>query len=119
MSIDTDLYQALATTGAHVYPVTFPKDAVFPVLTYQRISAPREHAFDRTVGDVQARFQIDCWALNQDDARTTAVAVAAAVLAMAAGSVPLYSVTIENELDVHEPAQNVFRSMLEVLLIHG
>lgn len=119
MSIDTDVYTALVTTGYHVYPLMFPKDATFPVITYQRVAAPREQAFDRTVGDVQARFQIDSWANDQDSARAAALAVTAAVLALANPSVPVYSLTIENELDFHEPDQDVYRSMVEVLIIHG
>lgn len=119
MSIDTDLYQTLVTTGHAVYPLTFPKDATLPALTYQRIAAPREHAFDRTVGDTQARFQIDAWAHDQDSARAAAVAVTSALLALSNPSVPVYSLTLENELDFHEPDQDVYRSMVEVLIIHG
>lgn len=113
-----DLTTALQTTGRKVYPVMFPRNPSFPVITYQLISAPHEHAFDRTVGDVQARYQIDVWGADIATVRTTAKAAVTAVLAIANPSTHIDSITIENETEGREPDQETYRRTLEVLIVH-
>lgn len=121
-NIDTEFATGLTGTvaaGSRVYPLTFPQGATFPAVTYQRISAPREAAFNRAVGSVRTHFQVDGWAESYSAMRQLAVQLATKVLAFVGSSVNVMSVSIENERDTREPGSGLFRTTFDVVVLHG
>lgn len=122
VNIDTEFAAGLTGTvaaGSRVYPLTFPQNATFPLVTYQRISAPRESAFDRTVRAIQTRFQVDAWARSYSEMRQLAGQLVTKVLAFVGTAVNVMSVSIENERDTREPESGLFRTTFDVVVLHG
>jgi hypothetical protein len=118
MTPEAVLTTALQTVALPVYPIKLPKDATFPLITYQLVSAPRTQSQDRAVISVAAHYQIDCWGLNVTDARTTARGVADALLEIIQPALDIRSITIPNEQEFHEAAQDVYRRMLDVIIVY-
>ena len=70
-----------ALVGVRVYPVVLPQNVTYPAIRYARISTAREQyrLLSRTVANKASRqdgrFQIDCYAVTDADARALAAAV--------------------------------------------
>lgn len=86
MSIDIEqalVYKLVNTAGisslisTRCHPLRLPELATLPALVYSEVSAPTETTMDETSTNAltHARYQIDAWATDYDDA----VALAAAV----------------------------------------
>lgn len=48
--------------SARVYPAPIPQNPTYPLVTYQKISGPRDYVMGNQSGLVRARFQLDTWA---------------------------------------------------------
>lgn len=91
---------AAAYTSDRVHPVVLPKDAMLPAVTYQVITAPREHAFGtRNEGTVHARVQFDIYASSYLGTASGRKRIADALdrFAGTASGVVVHDVFIENE----------------------
>lgn len=126
MSIERDLYDALrshaglaALVGTRIYPVRFSQEAAFPLVTYQRISTPRNQAMDGSVAGAHARFQVTCWAESALTAQQVAAEARAAVLAMTGGTVPLYEVVLVDQGEDFHPEAQLYQQRVDVVLVHG
>lgn len=121
-NIDTDLFTVLKTvTGVsnRVYPMRFPQGAVFPLLTYTRISSRFEQVITGAVVASEPRFQIDCWSRQYSEARALAAAVKSALLSYAGSGVKLYATGMENESDVYDPDTELYHPQIDVVFLHG
>jgi hypothetical protein len=118
MTLEAILTAALRTLELPVYPIKIPKDAAFPLLTYQLVSAPRSHTQAREVISVAAHYQIDCWGLTVTEARSTAAAAVTALLGITHPALDIRSITITNEQEFHESAQDVYRRMVETVIVY-
>ena len=117
--IETDLVdtlEAVALAAGRVWPRTWPQDATWPGLTYQLIADTPELALNRAVGSWRARFQVDCWALSTADAVTLYGQVKAALLAMTGAAVRIIGLGIEDGAEMPEPATELIRRRLEVVI---
>jgi len=61
--------------ATRVYPIIAPQDASLPYLTFQCISANRDHTFDGPSGFCMSRYQINCWATTYNVAKDCLEAV--------------------------------------------
>ena len=52
---------SVAYCSQRIYPARLPQDPQLPAMTYQVISAPREHAMGSDPGHVHARVQVDIY----------------------------------------------------------
>jgi len=89
---------ALVPDG-RIYSHHLPQNPTLPAIAYSRISAIRESAMGEDTGDVDARFQVSCFADNYAGAYAVADAVRN-VLQRNMSSTTVYDIYLENELDL-------------------
>lgn len=106
---------ALIGTGdaARLYPLVLPQqgELLFPALTYQRISAPRDSTHDGPEGLVRARVQIDAWARTFAEAKRLADAVRLALDGFKghAGDVVVDRMYLDGDRDFFEGDAQLYR----------
>ena len=123
MSLNTDLVwffntsaYAAATLGGRVYPMgNLPQTAVYPAMTYLRVSNPPEYSHSGRATLIHPRYQLDLWA----ETSAAVEALNAAVLAALAhwGQAFGQSAIIEEAgADGYEPETKLYRSRIDVIL---
>lgn len=120
-TIETELVAALAAvtaSGGRVYPERWPQDVTFPAITYQLISAVPEAALNRTVGAWRDLYQIDCYAQTRSAVVTLSTQVQAALYAFHGTTINVLSLAIENVRDMSDPATQLRRRIVEVVIVH-
>lgn len=70
---------ANADNTKRIYPHRAPQGATFPRVTYFRVDSQHKHHMTAAAGHVEARLQIDCWALTYAAAKSLADAVRVAL----------------------------------------
>ena len=55
--------------GTRIYPMKAPQDAALPYITYQQISADRDHVLDGPSGLAINRYQFNHWATTYGGAK--------------------------------------------------
>lgn len=77
VSILSNAAAVTGIVGSHIFPIFVPQQAKdkLPAITYQQISAPRDHVMSGPTGLVNARFQISCWSKTYLELRDFADAV--------------------------------------------
>jgi len=66
------LKSQVALVSNRVYAVQLPQNVTLPAVTFQRISAIREHAMGGDAEPTHARFQVSSWAKTYDEVRDVA-----------------------------------------------
>ena len=90
-------------TSARIYPVRLPQNVTYPAISYFRVSATRESAMGNDVGNVSARFQIDCWGSTYTSARQVCEAVRAALKRYrGSATVTIQDTFLLNEIELFE-----------------
>ena len=108
MTIESDVYQALAAVGA-TYPVSLPANPTLPSASYRFISQmPERYQGGNTM--TKRRLQVDCWAHTYTAACTLADSVKAA-LDLKVTTFKL--ITAENVSDLSDPTVGIYHRMLE------
>ena len=81
-TIETALFSILSgestisdIVSARIYPLRAPQGVAMPHMTYQMISADRDHTLDGPTGFTMARFQFNCWAATYPEAKRLLEAV--------------------------------------------
>jgi len=107
MSIDSDVYDTLTLAADNVYPVSVPPKALFPAVTYRRVSARRIRSHDGTslIGPL---YQFTCWDTSAIVARQTARAVVEIWEPLMA------ECQIENHYETYDPGQKLFGAIVDV-----
>lgn len=117
---------AAVKTGSvwRIYPLAAPQGSPLPVLTYQRISGPREHTHDR-VGDLaRPRFQFMAIAATYGAAKALCNAVRTSLdnFRGTLSGVVIDAIQIENESDVFnlatDQAKNSYATWLDCVVWH-
>lgn len=119
VNIDTEIGDALATTtlaSTRVYPVARPQGAGYPCISWTRISEPRIQSLNRTVVETNTRFQVDCWAVSATAAFRLRREAMTAVLAYHGVAIGVYSLTIEDARDIHNPETDVFNASFDIVV---
>jgi hypothetical protein len=55
-----------ALVSTRIYPSPIPQNPTYPLVTYQKIDAPRDYVMGNQSGLVFSRFQVDSWAETYD-----------------------------------------------------
>ena len=109
MTIESDVYQALAAVGA-AYPVSLPTNPTLPSTSYRFIS---ETQFRHESGNAlrRRRLQVDCWAKTYTAAVTLGDSVKTALDLRV--TTPFKLITAENAADLSDPTAGIYHRMLE------
>jgi len=91
-------------TGTRIYPAFVPQGVSLPAITYTQITGSREHTFDGIFGMSSPVYVINCWGENYEDTRDLADAVRGVLSGYSgtARSIKIYSVFLQNEMDMSE-----------------
>lgn len=123
MSLDVKVYHALsgasgiaALVSTRIYPLVLPQSSSYPAISYQRISnSPQQGSTDLR----STRWQINCWASTYTGAQTLATAVKTALEEYTATATAprIKMALVVNELDDYDSEANVYRVIVDVILI--
>lgn len=117
MQADATITAAVKTgTVWRIYPLAAPQGAAMPLITYQKISGPREHTHDR-VGDLaRPRFQFMAIASTYGAAKALINAVRTSLdnFRGTTSGVVIDAVQVENESDVFNLAADQNKSSYAV-----
>ena len=99
-------------TGYEAYPLIKPSKVTLPCMTYKKISGI-EHRSHSGTDARQSRYQIDCWG----DTYAKAKNLAETLIAGLDGNKTNWKLsTVENELEVMEEEENLYRVIIEIYL---
>jgi hypothetical protein len=109
MTMESDIYTALATVGA-TYPVSLPANPTLPSTSYRFISETqmRSHKGNNLR---KRRLQVDCWAKTYTAACVLGDSVKTALDLRVAS--PFKLITAENAADLSDPEAGIYHRMLE------
>lgn len=109
-----------AEINGRVYPGRLPDPPALPAVTYQRVSTIRVADYDGMVTEASARFQLDCWAETQGQARTVANQLMQALLGynddMQGQFVQIPEMS--NDFDSYETETGLYRVITEFVIWH-
>jgi hypothetical protein len=108
MTIESDVYQALAAVGA-TYPVSLPANPTLPSASYRFVSEMSQR-YEGGNSMVKRRLQVDCWAKSYTAACTLADSVKAA---LDLKQTTFKLITAENAADLSDPTVGIYHRMLE------
>ena len=126
-SIEESIYTQLsghgglsALVGTRIRPVTLGQDEKLPAVTFFEVSASRFSASGSDVGVVRKRFQISAWGASAPSARDVATQIRLALQRWngTVGGIVIQDTYIENELDIYDPATEVYHRPVDVEIFH-
>jgi len=84
-----------------IYPTVASQLGTLPLIVYQQISGRREHTMTESVGLVESRYQVDCWATTYTGAQALAKTVRVALdnHSGTTGTVKIEVIHLINEMD--------------------
>lgn len=106
--------------SGRIYPDRLPDPPVLPATVYQRVSAPRDAAYDGPLGFNWSRYQFDTWALTRAEARSVARELSRAMLGFS-GMMGVTHVAIPSQpqdIDMYETETGYYRVMSEYIIWH-
>jgi hypothetical protein len=112
MTIESDVYQALAAVGA-TYPVSLPANPTLPSASYRFVSEMSQR-YEGGNSMVKRRLQVDCWAKSYTAACTLADSVKTALDLRI--TTPFKLITAENAVDLSDPTVGIYHRMLEFFI---
>jgi hypothetical protein len=105
--------------SGRIYPVVLPQNPTLPAIVYSLVNANRPESMIGGTGLVQARVQVDCWALTQDAAASLSNEVRKVLQGFSgnfgSGStlVVVQAVHVVGEYEMHEPDVNNYRVIID------
>ena len=108
MTIETDVYQALAAVGA-TYPVSLPANPTLPSTTYRFVSGVQYRSESGNTL-TRRRLQVDCWATTYAAACTLGDS---AKTALDLKQTTFKLITSENIADLSDPTVGIYHRLLE------
>lgn len=110
-----------------VFPMVMPQKKKggqdqYPAVVYTQTSVDRQKLYCRTDRTVGTRLELDCYALDYDQAHELADAVRAVLLdfqGALGGIVAVKDVALETEIDLQDPEPGVFRVNQVWLIWHA
>jgi len=109
--------------AARMYPVKLPPGAVFPAITYFRVSADRAETLDGPAGRAAVRMQLSAWGQSYADAKNLAKALRLRLngyrgpMTDGSDTVDVTRVSLITENDLHDDAREVFQVVLDFLIV--
>jgi hypothetical protein len=105
--------------GTRIFPLMLPQQAVFPAITYQRVSTVRNerdgsYSHDGYSGMGWARFQVSIW--SDDYGQITELAAAMRAFLHAFVTSPWNGQPMNkllNEMDTDEPERDLFQRIID------
>lgn len=128
MRLEQALYNHLSTNpglvavaGDRIYPLKRPQGCTYPLVTFFRVSGPRQRTFGASTG--KPRFQVTCWAKSYAETKAVADAVIAAMDNFSGplggpGGVPVQAIQLDNETDDGEPDTGIYATFLDFFIWH-
>jgi hypothetical protein len=116
-----DEFYALITTRTspqmtEVYPVSIPQTAVYPAVSYMRISSVRNVNFSEVEDWVRTVFEVNCYAESFNEALNLAEDAKAALNGYRGGNIQL--IRLDNELEMLEDAVDLYRVAQQYTVWH-
>ena len=117
----------VALISDRVYSMKIPQDEPLPLLTYQRISTPREltHQSSGATGDLASpRFQFDAWAVSQKAAKLIVDQVRAALhgktgaIGTAPNNITIRAGLVDSEVPEYIPDARLYRCRSDYIIWH-
>ena len=119
-TIETAIYALLtadltltALVGTRITPVIVPQRSAMPAVTFAQVAGARTHSVDGPTGQVNSRWQFNCWASNTRSPRAVADALRQAIdgYSGTTGGVIFQSIQsqTENDIDANPAGVNVSR----------
>lgn len=106
--------------SGRIYPDRLPDPHTLPATVYQRVSAPRDAAYDGPLGFNWSRYQFDTWAHTRSEARAVARELSRAMLGFS-GYMGVSQVAIPSQpqdTDMYETETGYYRVMSEYIIWH-
>lgn len=107
MTVEENLFTRLsnfagltALVSTRIFPNILPQKPTFPAISYRRVSAVRASCMGVDRPNVEARFQVDIWALTYTSARQTADQVRKALQRY--NTTDIEDIFIESEIELYE-----------------
>jgi hypothetical protein len=99
------------SAATRIYPQVLPQSPTYPAVTYQQISATREHAQGVDAQIQIVRVQVDSWGSTYSQARQLSSEVTARLSRFkgTAGGILVHDILAENEADLFEPETKTYR----------
>ena len=115
---DTDIHAVVAD---RIYPMRIPQGAIFPLITYQRISTARilTHDSSGATGDLTSpRFQFDGWGVTQKIVKQISDVLRKVLHGKtgAMGGVTIGAALAENEQPEYVPDANLYRGRSDYII---
>lgn len=130
MILEEALYHRLANfsglaslVSTRIYPMRLPPAAVFPAVTYQRVSGVRVQSLGGPTGLAAPRFQISVWASSYSSAKAVATQVRLALDGFqgnmgASPYINVSGITLENDLEMIDPDTQLFHIPSDFTIWH-
>lgn len=106
-----------------MYPVKLPPSAVFPAITYFRVSTDRDETLDGPTGRAGARIQTSAWGNTYAEAKQLAEAIRLRLngyrgpMTDGTDTVDVKRVSLITENDLHDDARDVFQVVQDWLIV--
>ena len=118
--MEEELFSFLSTTLSHsrVYPVILPQKPTLPAVAYTRVGSPDELTSSGRADLVQGRFQIDVYADDYAQAKTTARSIRTALSGYRGtmGSVRVDSAWRDRQDESYEPETRRYRVSTDYII---
>jgi hypothetical protein len=126
MSLETEVRARLAADGTisglvstRIFPLMLPQNPTYPALVFRRISGPRMHDLQGSIGRGTARLQIDSWATGYLGAQALAAAVRSSLDGFTGMLTSLHAVIkLDNEIDDYDDDADKYRVIQDFRIIH-
>lgn len=118
MTVATSFYSYLsnapsltALVGNRIYPIMLPQDAVFPAITYNRVTTPKMYVQSGfTYSD--AHYDVNCWGISYDAADTLAATLIPLLDNRVFSGVTMCRIL--DDKDLRDPDTGLFRRILTI-----
>lgn len=119
--IDEAFYTALkAQIGSlPAYPVLAAKNAVAPLVVYQRVSTVRDRAISGETGRAEATYRVDVYHEQLLAAETIANTIATGLLAYSDNTIRYISIGNEQDASDISGDPTLYRWMMDVRVVFG
>lgn len=106
--------------GGRIYPVFYPQNPTWPVVTYQRVSGVRIRGLGGPHGTSEARIQFDVWGQTYVQVKAVATALRHALdgYAGAMGTETVGGVVLETDRDLYEDDAKLHRASMDFMVQH-
>lgn len=129
MTIEADLRGILTSSTSvsayssnRVYQDQLPQNVTYPAISYFLVSAPRIPLMGSDAVNIQARFQIDCWAASPSSANAFTNAVIGAIerYGSSSGTMAIETIFIDDVQTIPErdPDEEVYRRAIDAIVCY-